>query len=384
MSDLLIQNVRVITPERVIAQGWVLARAGKIVALGAGEVAAGSAQVVDGGGGTLLPGFIDVHVHGAMGGDTMDAEAASLRKMAAYYATQGVTSFLPTTLTAPHQQLMDALATVRSLLHQPLPDGATIIGAHLEGPYFNVEKCGAQNPDYVRLAEMQEALAYLDSGVLRLVSIAPEFTENHAVIRECVRRGITVSIAHTDASYEQAMHAIALGVTHATHTYNAMSGLHHRKPGTLGAVLGSPTVRCELIVDNIHVHPGAMNVVWHAKGKDRVILVTDAMAAAGMPEGVYKLGELDVTVKQGQASLASGTLAGSVLGMAAGVRNFMAATATTLQDIWQTMSLNPARACGIAHSKGSIEIGKDADFALLDAAAQVRMTIIGGRVVYQG
>jgi N-acetylglucosamine-6-phosphate deacetylase len=279
---------------------------------------------------------------------------------------------------------MDALATVRSLLHQPLPDGATIIGAHLEGPYFNVEKCGAQNPDYVRLAEMQEALAYLDSGVLRLVSIAPEFTENHAVIRECVRRGITVSIAHTDASYEQAMHAIALGVTHATHTYNAMSGLHHRKPGTLGAVLGSPTVRCELIVDNIHVHPGAMNVVWHAKGKDRVILVTDAMAAAGMPEGVYKLGELDVTVKQGQASLASGTLAGSVLGMAAGVRNFMAATATTLQDIWQTMSLNPARACGIAHSKGSIEIGKDADFALLDAAAQVRMTIIGGRVVYQG
>lgn len=384
MSDLLIQNVRIITPERVIAQGWVLVRAGKIAALGAGEIAAGSAQVVDGGGGTLLPGFIDVHVHGAMGGDTMDAEAASLRKMAAYYATQGVTSFLATTLTAPHQQLMDALATVRSLLNQPLEDGATIIGAHLEGPYFNVEKCGAQNPDYVRLATMPEALQYLDSGVLCLVSIAPEFAENHAVIRECVRRGITVSIAHTDASYEQALQAIEMGVTHATHTYNAMSGLHHRKPGTLGAVLGARSVRCELIVDNVHVHPGAMNVVWNAKGKDHTILVTDAMAAAGMPEGIYKLGDLDVTVKQGQATLASGTLAGSVLGMATGVRNFMAATATTLEDIWQTMSLNPARACGIAHSKGSIEIGKDADFALLDAAAQVQMTIIGGRVVYRG
>jgi N-acetylglucosamine-6-phosphate deacetylase len=383
MSELLIQNAEIITSERVIANGWLLARGGKIIAYGEGEVRSGAAQVLDAGGRTLLPGFIDVHVHGAMGGDTMDAASDSLRKMAAYYASQGVTAFLPTTLTAPHEQLLDALATVRSLMHQPLEDGATIIGSHLEGPYFNVEKCGAQNPDYVRRATLDEALYYLDSGVLRLISLAPEFAENLPVISEAVRRGITVSIAHTDATYEQALAAIDLGISHATHTYNAMSGLHHRKPGTLGAVLGSTKVRCELIADNIHVHPGAMNVVWQTKGKDRTILITDAMSAAGMPEGQYKLGDLAVTVKDGQATLASGTLAGSVLGMATGVRNFLAATGTTLADMWQTMSLNPARACGVAHTKGSIEVGKDADFALVDERVQVAMTIIGGRIVYR-
>lgn len=382
MNNLLIHNARIYTENQVIPQGWLLCRAGTIAAVGAGNAPALDVPLLDARGQHLLPGFVDVHVHGALGADTMDAQVEALRTMATFYAQQGVTGFLPTTLTAPHADILAALEAVRQFLAEPSP-GAAVLGVHLEGPYLNVDKTGAQNPQYVRPYDPQEAQHYLDSGLLRVVSLAPEVADNRELIAACAERGITPSIAHTNATYEEARDAIAAGIRHATHTYNAMSGLHHRKPGTLGAVLEAPYVRCELIADNVHVHPAAMNLLWQAKGREGLLLITDAMAAAGMPEGRYALGALAVQVADGRATLADGTLAGSVLTMAQALRNFLAATNATLEQAWPVSSLNAARAIHRAHKTGSIALGKQADLVLLDEALDVQATLVAGRVVFQ-
>jgi N-acetylglucosamine-6-phosphate deacetylase len=382
VTDLLITNAKIITPERSIENGWLLARDGKIATIGVQSPPdTEEIPVFDANGLTLLPGFIDIHVHGAVGADTMDADPESLRKMAAFFAKQGVIGFTPTTLTDSHERTLAALQTIKSMMNTPY-EGAAILGCHLEGPYLNLEKSGAQNTQYIRCADHAEATAYLDIGVIRLLAIAPEFEENHWLIRECVQRGITVSVAHTNATYQQMQNAIAMGINHATHTYNAMTGLHHREPGVLGAVMESTAVRCELIADNIHVHPAAMNVLWRAKGKDKLVLITDSMQATGMPEGVYKLGHYDVTVANGSATIANGSLAGSIITMQKAVRNFMLATGESLENIWQVMSLNPARAIHLAHCKGSLEVGKDADMVLVNHAIDVCLTVVGGKVVY--
>jgi N-acetylglucosamine-6-phosphate deacetylase len=382
VTDLLIINAKIITPEHSIPQGWLLARDSKIAAIGVQTPPNISGiSVIDAQGLTLLPGFIDIHVHGAVGADTMDADPESLRQMSVFFARQGVTGFTPTTLTSSHQQTLAALQTIKLMMNAP-HEGAAILGCHLEGPYLNLEKSGAQNTQHIRRAEWAEATLYLDVDVIRLISIAPEFEENHWLIGECVRRGVTVSVAHTNATYQQMQNAIAMGITHATHTYNAMTGLHHREPGVLGAVMESKDVRCELIADNIHVHPAAMNVLWRAKGKDKLVLITDSMQAAGMPEGIYKLGDYDVTVANGSATIANGSLAGSIITMQKAVRNFMLATGEALENMWQVMTLNPARAIHLAHRKGSLEIGKDADMVLVNDELDVCLTIVGGKVVY--
>jgi N-acetylglucosamine-6-phosphate deacetylase len=379
---LLIKNATIITPQRTIPQGWLWVREGKIAAIGTmNNPPPSEKQAIDAAGLTLLPGFIDIHVHGAMGADVMDGSIDSLRKMAVFFAKQGVTGFLATTLTASHEETLAALETIKAVIDIP-QEGAAILGAHLEGPYLNLEKSGAQNKQYIRHADKAEATTYLDVSVIRLLSLAPEFEENHWLIHECVRRGITVSAAHTDATYAQMRTAISYGISHSTHTYNAMSGLHHREPGVLGAVMESPLVRCELIADNVHVHPAAMNVLWHVKGAENLILITDSMRAAGIGEGDYTLGDYAVTVKNGKATLSDGTLAGSILTMQQGIRNFMAATGESLENIWQVMSLNPARVINLAHCKGSIEIGKDADLVLMNKAQEVQMTIVAGNIVF--
>ena len=187
----------------------------------------------------------------------MDASADALRTMAQFYAQHGVTSFLATTWTDSRPRIQAALEAIAAAQGRQ-PNGATLLGAHIEGPYLNPERCGAQSTTYIRRADRDEALAFLDTGVVRLMALAPEFPENHWLIRECVRRGITVSAAHTAATYEQMRAAVAMGLTQATHTGNAMTGLHHREPGTLGAVLTLPEINAELIADNIHVHPAVM------------------------------------------------------------------------------------------------------------------------------
>lgn len=382
-KSILIKNAQVMTPTAQLSQGWLLCRDGTIALIGAGEVPAlDTDETIDAGGLMLLPGFIDVHVHGGVGHEMMDASPDGLRALARFYAQNGVTGFLATTWTESREAIMAALEVVMEL-RGPQPDGANILGAHLEGPYLNVAKRGAQNPEHFRPAGREEALALLDLNVIRLVSVAPEFEENHWLIRECVRRGITVSAAHTAATYEQMQRAVALGVTHTTHTYNAMIGLSHREPGTVGAALTMPEIYCELIADNIHVHPAAMKILFAAKGPDRIVLVTDAVRGAGMGDGEYLIDKRQVIVRDGAVRLADGTLAGSTLTLNRGLYNFMRAIGQPLKAIWQTSSLNAARSLHTEARKGSLEIGKDADLVLVDDQINVHLTVVEGQVVYQ-
>jgi N-acetylglucosamine-6-phosphate deacetylase len=236
----------------------------------------------------------------------------------------------------------------------------------------------------VRRAGRDEARAFLDLNVIRLLVVAPEFAENHWLIEEGVRRGITVSAAHTAATYDQIRQAVGMGLSHATHTYNAMTGLNHREPGTLGAAMTSPEIACELIADNIHVHPAAMQILFVCKGADGVILITDSIRAAGMPDGEYQIDERTVIVRDGAVRLPDGTLAGSTLTMDRALRNFMQATGQPVEAIWQTSSLNAARAIHVSDRKGSLEVGKDADLVLVDDDINVHLTVAEGRVVYRG
>lgn len=384
MSDsLLIHNARVITPQGVI-NGWLLTREGSIAALGAGNPpSAPAARLIDGQGGWLLPGFIDLHVHGALGHETMDADADGLRAMATFYAAHGVTGFLPTTWTASRESIRAALACVASLMAQP-QEGAQILGVHQEGPYLNAAKCGAQDSGQIRRAERDEALEFLDTGVIRLVAVAPEYPENHWLIRECAARGIRVSAAHTNATYDELIAAIPLGLTQTTHTFNAMTGLHHRDPGVVGAALTQPAITCELIADNIHVHPAVMKLVWLAKGADGIVLISDAVRGAGLPEGsTYLQDGRPIVLEGGSVRLPDGTLAGSALTMDAALRNFCAATGAGVEQVWPVTSRNAARQIGLADRKGSLGSGFDADLVLLTPDLTVHTTIAAGRVVFE-
>jgi N-acetylglucosamine-6-phosphate deacetylase len=253
---------------------------------------------------------------------------------------------------------------------------------HLEGPYLNPDRCGAQDVRLIRRADREEALEFLDSGVIRLLALAPEYEENLWLIDECVKRGITVSAAHTAASYEQMQTAAAHGVTQATHTFNAMTGLNHRQPGTVGAALTLPQISCELIADNIHVHPAVQKILLDVKSPSGVILITDAIRAAGLPEGEYMLDERSVSIQDGAVRLADGTLAGSILTMERALQNLCSATGRSLVELWVTSSLNAARAIGISSRKGSLEVGKDADLVLLDDSFQVHLTVVQGEIAY--
>lgn len=380
---LLIRNATLLQPAGVGARSWLLADGGRIQAIGVGDAPdLDGVEIIDAGGLILLPGFVDIHFHGAMGHEAMDGQPEAIRCMARFAARHGVTAFLPTTWTDSPERIQAALAAIATCVGSQ-PDGASVLGAHLEGPFLNPTQCGAQSTKYIRRADLAEAQAYLEMDVLRLVALAPEFSENHWLIAECVRRGITVSAAHTAATYDEMQEAFRRGVSHATHTFNAMTGLHHRKPGVVGAVLTEARVTCELIADNIHVHPAAMQIMLAAKSADGVVLVTDAIRGAGMPDGAYEIDDRTVTISEGATRLPDGTLAGSVLTMDRALYNLMQASSRPVEALWQTSSLNPARAIGIDDRKGSLDVGKDADLVLVDRDINVHLTVAEGRVVYR-
>ena len=384
-QGLLIHNARLFTPNNAGLLGWLLVENGLVRALGFGNTPDfsqnASLQLIDAQGDNLLPGFIDLHVHGAMGHEAMDASSSGLEEMARFYATHGVTSFLATTWTASRPSIMKALQLVEEMQGQ-FQGGATLLGAHLEGPYLNPTRCGAQDVNFIRRAEKEEALEFLETGVIRLLALAPEYDENLWLIEECVRRGITVSAAHTAANYEQMQKAVKHGITHLTHSYNAMQGLGHRELGTIGAAMTLPQINCELIADNIHVHPAAQRILVEVKGTSGVILITDAIRAAGLPDGEYMLDERSVHIQNGAVRLPDGTLAGSVLTMERALQNLCSATGRSLEEMWVTSSLNAARAIGVSSHKGSLEIGRDADLVLLDESFNVRLTFVKGEIVF--
>jgi N-acetylglucosamine-6-phosphate deacetylase len=382
---LLIHNARLFTPNHPGWLGWSLIESGLIKAIGFGKTPDfsndASVHALDAQGMNVLPGFIDLHVHGAMGHEVMDASPSGMEEMARFYASHGVTSFLATTWTASRAAILNALGLVEEM-QGPIAGGATLLGVHLEGPYLHPARCGAQDVNLIRRVDKEEALAFLDSGVIRLLALAPEFDENLWLIDECVRRGITVAAAHTTANYEQMQRAVDHGVTQLTHSYNAMQGLGHREVGTIGAAMTMPQIQCELIADNIHVHPAAQKILVDVKGMNGVILVTDAIRAAGLADGAYMLDERAISIQEGAVRLADGTLAGSVLTMERALQNLCSATGRALAEMWMTSSLNAARAIGVSSQKGSLEVGKDADLVLLDESFNVHSTIVRGEIVF--
>lgn len=381
-SPLLFAGARVCAPDGVWSPGWLLTGGGRIEALGPGEPPPVSGVgVVDARDLSLLPGFIDLHVHGGAGAEAMDADGDGLRRMARFHAAHGVTAILPTTWTASQAATRAALEAIAAATG-PVDGGATILGAHLEGPWINPTRCGAQDARSIRPPDLSEARRLLDTGVVRLVVLAPELPGSAAVIEECRARGVAVAAGHTEAGFEDMVEAVRRGVRHVTHTYNAMAGFGHREPGTVGAALALPELRCELIADGLHVHPAAMAVLARAKGPDGVVLVSDATRAAGLPEGPIDLGGREALHRGGAVRLADGRLAGSVLTLDVALRTFARASGWGWADRWRAASGNAAAALGLM-GKGSLVPGGDADLVLLDSDGVVRLTVVEGRIVFR-
>jgi N-acetylglucosamine-6-phosphate deacetylase len=313
--------------------------------------------------------------------EVMDADPDGLRRMARFFAGHGVTAWLPSTMTASAPDTERALEAVGAAAG-PVDGGATVLGAYLEGPYLNQARAGAQDPAHIRPADRAEAARLLDPGLARVLVLAPELEENRWLIAEAAARGVTVSAGHSDATYDQALQAVRDGVRHVTHAFNAMRPLGHREPGLLGAALVVPELRCELIADNVHVHPAAMRLLVQAKSPDGVVLVSDSLRAAGLPEGAYTVGGRPAFSMDGAIRLADGTLAGSVLTLDRALHNLQAATGRPLAELWPATSRNAARAIGIDDVKGSLEPGRDADLVLLDPALRVVVTVAEGAVVH--
>lgn len=383
---LLITGARVAAAEAVWAPGWLAASSGRIVGLGPGDppeaVTGGEGGAAfDATGATLLPGFIDLHVHGGDGAEAMDADVDGLRSMARFHAAHGVTGILPTTWAAPEGRIRDALASIAAAAG-PVDGGATILGAHLEGPWINPARTGAQDPAGIRPPDAAEARRLLDSGVVRLVALAPELDGAADVIAECRERGVAVAAGHTEATFEEMGEAVRLGVRNVTHTYNAMAGFGHREPGTVGAALAFPELRCELIADGVHVHPAAMAVLARAKGPGGVVLVSDATRAAGLPDGPVDLGGRPAHHCGGAVRLPDGRLAGSALTLDVALGIFRRASGWGWEALWRAAAGNAADVLGLA-GKGRLAAGADADLVVVDDAGTVRLTVVEGRVVYQ-
>ncbi len=382
-SATLFCNARIHAIDGVIENGWVTVQSGRISCISSGGPCCTRRDLerIDLHGARLVPGFIDVHAHGAMGCDTMDADGSSLRTMARFYAQHGVTGFLATTMTAPAVEIEAALQAVSETMQRGT-GGAALLGAHVEGPYLDVERRGAQDGSLVRPAHPDEYQRLFETGVVRLLTLAPEIPENRELIRFARAHGATVSAGHTRAGYEGMRQAVRLGLTHVTHLYNGMEPMHHRRPGALGAALLLDGLTCELIADGIHVHPAMLALAYRLKGNERIVLVSDAMSGTGMPDGDYVLGGQQITVTDGVARTQEGVLAGSTLTLDRALATMMAATGVSLAELLPTVSRVPARTLGL-RCKGDIAVGYDADLTVLDDASHVQLTMVGGEIVYR-
>ncbi len=332
----------------------------------------------------VLPGFIDVHIHGSAGADVMDASLESLETISRAITKSGTTSFLPTTMTMAEDKICLALENIREAKRVQDETGETkgarILGAHLEGPFISVHYKGAQDPQHIQKPNDRWLKNYYD--IVKLITMAAEEDDNFAMIKEWSSRGIVVSLGHTNADYETALLAYDAGARHITHLFNAMTPIHHRKPGMVTAALNKD-FNVEMITDGFHIRPEVINLVSRAKSKDQIILITDCMRAGFMGDGESELGGQKVYVKGDQCLLESGTIAGSIHRMDKALRNVLDFTECTLIEVSKMLSLNPARDLGIDSEYGSIEVGKFADFVCMDLGLEVNKTIVSGQTMYE-
>lgn len=351
---------------------------------GSTAIDAGNVRVIDANGGWLLPGFVDIHVHGGMGEDFMDAgNPGVLDTIAKFHGSHGSTSMLATTMTATRDMIDSVLEAVWAYRQRDEMTGASIEGVHLEGPFISPKWPGAQNPEHISepRPDWLEDWEARFPGLIRQLTLAPEREGALETIAWLRDHGITAALGHTDASYEEVLAAVEAGLNHAVHTFNAMTPLHHRKPGTAGAVLGCDNIVAEVIADGIHVHPGAVKLLAKVKADGNLVLVTDAMSAAGLGDGDYFLGDLPVVVKDGVALTQGGALAGSRLTMAEGFRFLVREAGLSVERASDAASGAPARQAGIYETTGSIQPGKRADFVLMDAALNLRGVWAEGRKI---
>lgn len=389
----LITGGSVIAPTAVISRGAVLVEGGSILKVGSASALGQEAvdQTIDAQGGIIAPGFINLHVHGGGGADAMDSSLDSLSRMSQFEASHGTTGFLPTVMSSPLEKMKTACRVAAEAIEAERSgsrhaEGAQILGINVEGPFLNSDRKGAQPETGIMAPDMSILEQILDAGDshIKIMTVAPEVPGALDIVHALASRGILVSAGHSDATYSDMERGVAAGVRHVTHTYNGMSGLHHREPGLVGATLMMDKLVCELILDGIHVHPIAASLVVKMKGAEGITLITDSMRAAGLPDGDYTLADQRVIVKEGQARLESGSLAGSTLTMDIAVGNMVRLVGVPLPDAIAMASSTPAGQLGLGNRKGRLQRGMDADITILDANTFETMTTISmGKVVFK-
>lgn len=335
--------------------------------------------------GVVLPGFIDEHIHGAGGADAMDGTEQALQTISEYVAKEGTTGFLATTMTQSPENIGKALKNVKTVREKGEYKGAEILGVHLEGPFISPKHVGAQPLEYVAKPSPETFDKYneISGGNIKVVTLAPEVEGGLDLVKHLAKIGVVASIGHTGAKFSDVEAAVAAGATNVTHTYNAQTPLHHREAGVVGAAMLIDELNCEMICDTIHVSVPAIKIFVKNKPHDKFTLITDAMRAKGMPDGLSELGGQQVFVKNGEARLSDGTLAGSVLKMNVAVKNLVEKVGVSFTDAVDFASANPAKNLGLYDERGSIEVGKRADFAVMDKDYNILYTVIGGKVVYK-
>lgn len=379
---IVLKNVRAYLPNLGIVRTDIRFENGRITSIGEGIADGGLTIPEDA---IVLPGFIDEHIHGAGGADAMDAKPEALDRMSATLAKEGTTAFLATTMTQSKETIGHALGAVKSYMQAGKYTGAELIGIHLEGPFISSGFIGAQPPEYIQSPTVDRFEEYQTAadGQIKMVSLAPEVEGAYELISYLKKHGVAASAGHSGAGHDEMMHAVECGLSSVTHTYNAQSGIHHREIGVVGTAMMCDELYTELICDTIHVSAPAIRLMLKNKPKDKVILITDSMRAKGLADGVSELGGQTVYVKNGEARLENGALAGSVLRMNDAIRNLVTKIGVPLETAVDFATINPAKHLGIDHERGSIAVGKRADFTVLDQDFNVLLTIVDGEIVYQ-
>lgn len=380
-NSILIKNIHVVNANFSIEKTDVYVVDGKIHSIEQ-NIEKSNVQVIEGSNQLLFPGFIDMHIHGSAGVDTMDGKQESLHAMAKSLVKEGVTGFLATTMTQKIEEIEQALSAIGNF--EQTDDEAEILGVHIEGPFISIKRVGAQPEEYIIPPNIETFNHWqeLSGGMIKEITVAPEVEGGFDFVKELAKQGIVVSIGHSDASLEEVEKAVSLGAKQGTHLYNQMRPFHHRDPGVVGGTLLNNQVKTEIIVDFIHSHPKSVEFAYRLKGASHIILITDAMRAKGVPFGDYDLGGQMVHVTETGAHLPNGALAGSILTMDRAIRNMKQATNCSLEDLVAMSSYNAAQQMNLAN-KGEITVDADADFVLLSKDLIVQKTIKAGKVVYE-
>lgn len=381
----LIKNARIITPREVLDEFCVIIENGIIsdviyeedVELNEFE------NIIDGQGYYLSPGFIDIHNHGSSGCDIMDGTVEALDKIGKYHISNGVTSYLGTVITSSYEDMVKAMKNIVEYTNKK--DKSQILGIHLEGPFFNPDKKGAQPERHIKLPNKEDISKILDiaKDKLKMVSLAPELEGALKLISYLKENNVVVSMAHSNASYNETKMGIESGISIATHLYNGMGEFNHREPGIVGASLTDDRVYCEIIYDRFHVHDAAVKIALGMKGYDKIILISDAMMAAGLGDGEYLLGGQKVLVEDRRPRLESGSIAGSTLDLQIAIYNMVEYLQVPINEAVKMASLNPAKAMNMDKEIGSIEVGKKADLILFDKDINIKEVYLGGSIAWK-